>query len=209
VKIGIVGAGNMGLALAAALKDAGHEIRLSFTRDTAKLEVLATGLGAVATTPAEAIAGADVIVIAVPPAQIDAALAETGPLGDAVIVSISSGLDLDPTGARFGIPTNRETSVAEEIAAKTGSSRVVQSFTLTFADMLAARGKGQTPSLPVVGDDAAAVDIVAALIDQSGYEPLKLGGLRVSRALETLATATAQLAVVGGLAPMLAVKLVR
>ncbi len=209
MKIAIIGAGNMGLALAAALQAQGHDIALGFTRSPERLAADAERLGAAHGEPADIVAGADVVVFAVPAAQVPTAVAACGPLGGPVIISVSSGLDLDPSGGRIGIATTRTQSVAEDIAAATGSGRVVQSFTLTFADMLARRGDGQRPTLPIAGDDAAAVAVVAGLVEQAGFEPLPVGALRNARALETLATATAQLAVVGGLAPLIAVTLVR
>jgi 8-hydroxy-5-deazaflavin:NADPH oxidoreductase len=209
VIIAILGAGNMGQALCKALAGFGHDIRLSYTRDAAKLPAIAQAVGAVATTPQDAIAGAHVVFLSVPPDSLGTIIDQAGDFTGKTVVSVSSGLDLDPTGARIGIPTVRVQSVAEDLAELLPSAHVVQAFTLTFADMLANRGDGQRPTLPIAGDDPTAVAMIAELIEQAGFEPLSIGGLQQARGLETLATATAQFAVTSGLAPMLAVKLVR
>lgn len=56
MRIGIVGAGNIGTALARAWVAAGHEVLLSFSRDQGRLRRLAQELGPSATVggPADA-----------------------------------------------------------------------------------------------------------------------------------------------------------
>ena len=66
MKVGVVGAGNVGKALAVVLVKAGHSVRLSTSRGPETLEDLAASTGATAATVQEAIEGADLIVIAIP-----------------------------------------------------------------------------------------------------------------------------------------------
>jgi len=68
VKIVIIGTGRIGGGLARQLAGAGHELKLSFSRDPGKLSGLARELGAGASvgTPAEAVDFGEVIVISVP-----------------------------------------------------------------------------------------------------------------------------------------------
>jgi 8-hydroxy-5-deazaflavin:NADPH oxidoreductase len=68
MQLGIVGAGRIGGGIARQLAAAGHQVRLSFSRDPAKLESLAAEIGSNASpgTPAEAVEFGDVVVISLP-----------------------------------------------------------------------------------------------------------------------------------------------
>lgn len=66
MKIAVIGAGRIGANVARGLARAGHSLSLCFARDTAALTALAGELGAAATSPADAVAGADVVVVSVP-----------------------------------------------------------------------------------------------------------------------------------------------
>jgi predicted dinucleotide-binding enzyme len=68
MRIGIVGAGRIGGGIARQLAAARHEVKLSFSRDPAGLEGLASDIGrnVTAGTPAEATSFGEVVVISVP-----------------------------------------------------------------------------------------------------------------------------------------------
>jgi len=53
LKIGIIGAGNLGTAIAARLIKMEHEVMLSFSRDLEKLKVTAESLGTPAGAPSK------------------------------------------------------------------------------------------------------------------------------------------------------------
>lgn len=67
MRIGVVGSGLMGSKLGTILARAGHDVVFSYSRSQRKLERLASeaGHGARAGTPAEAVADADAILLAV------------------------------------------------------------------------------------------------------------------------------------------------
>ena len=190
MKIAVIGAGKMGAALATRFVLAGHDVTIGFGRDPARIDAAAATSGATARHDlAAAAADADMVLVCGPPDAIDDALAATGPLAGKIVVSVSSGLALDPTGRQVG---------------KAPGARVVQAFTATFADMLGIGGGGGPvrATLPLAGDDSDAVAVVGALIAEIGFAPLPVGGLVAARALETLATAFAQFAIAAKLAPL-------
>lgn len=201
MRVAVIGAGNMGRALAGSLVRAGHDVSIAFGRDQDKIAAAARETGARLAPPRASVSTAEVVLLTVPPGAIDAALAATGSLAGLTVVSVSSGLSLDPTGGQVGLPTDRTLSVAEEVADKAAGARVVQSFTLAFAELIAAGGGGQAV-LPIAGDDATAVAQVSALISDIGFIPLPCGGLRSARSLESLATAFAQFGIAANVAPM-------
>jgi hypothetical protein len=115
-----------------------------------------------------------------------------------------SALVADFTGQRVGLPSERLLSLAEEISARAPGARVVETFNLTFAELLASPSRnfgGERPTLPLCGDDTNAKIIVARLVEECGLEPLAVGALRMARSLETLATTWVQMAVVVDLFP--------
>ena len=77
-RIAIVGAGHIGGNLAGLYAAAGHDVTVSFARDQDKLSALAAQIGAIATDPARAVAQAEVVVISVPWAMVDAAIEQAG-----------------------------------------------------------------------------------------------------------------------------------
>ena len=66
MKVGIIGAGNIGGNLTRRLTALGHEVSVANSRDPDTLSELATETGATAVLASEAAAGADVIVVTIP-----------------------------------------------------------------------------------------------------------------------------------------------
>src|SRR6266498_1510046 len=105
MRIGIIGAGNIGGNIARRLALAGHEVTISFARDQAKLAALAAETGATVGDPSRA-ATAEVVVLSVPWGVIDQALAAAGPLAGKVVVDTTNqfgpggAIDLGHTAAR-------------------------------------------------------------------------------------------------------------
>ena len=82
MKIGIIGAGNMGSSLGKIWAQNGHQLMFSYFRDPAKLQKIADSIGENATvgTPAEAARFGDVVVLAVPYGAIADAIQAAGSL---------------------------------------------------------------------------------------------------------------------------------
>src|SRR6266480_3392465 len=88
MKVGFIGAGNIGGGMARLFARAGHEVLLSFSRDRGSLERLAAEIGPQATvgTPREAARFGEVVVLSVPWSAIDLALEQAGPLEGKVMI---------------------------------------------------------------------------------------------------------------------------
>ena len=171
MKIAVMGAGRIGGNCARRFAKAGHDVVVSFSRDRAKLDGLAAEIGGAAAEPAEAVAGAEVVVLSVPWSAIDDALAQVGPLDGKVVIDTTNQyaggwVDLGETaaehnarrmpGARYTKSFNTLTSAFQaETAERTGAERVVQWL---------------------CGDDSEAKAVVASLIEDAGYVPVDLGG---------------------------------
>jgi 8-hydroxy-5-deazaflavin:NADPH oxidoreductase len=172
VRIGIIGAGNIGANVARRLAGAGHDITISFSRDPARLAALGAEIGAMVGEPSKA-AASEVIVLSVPWGTIDLALAAAGPLAGKVVVDTTNQygrggvIDLGHTAARHN-------------ADRLPGARYTKSFN-TLTAGFQADSAGRTGDDRVVqwlcGDDAGAKAIVAGLIDDAGYFPVDLGGI--------------------------------
>jgi predicted dinucleotide-binding enzyme len=81
VKIGVIGGGRVGSALAATWRDRGHDVAVS-TRETV----------------AETASGKDVVVIALPADAVAGALSQTGPLAGQVLLDATNNVSGGPSG---------------------------------------------------------------------------------------------------------------
>jgi hypothetical protein len=70
MKIGIIGAGNIGSALAKRLRSAGHDVQIANSRGSDTLAALAKETGAVAVDVRRAPQGADVVIVTIPEKNI-------------------------------------------------------------------------------------------------------------------------------------------
>ncbi|MCW2976367.1 MAG: pyrroline-5-carboxylate reductase, partial [Actinomycetia bacterium] len=107
-KIAIIGAGRIGEALLSGLLSSGWRTRdeiVVTTRSASRAEALNARHGVQATTSnAEALEGAQLVVIAVKPQDIDALLAEIGPLltREQTLLSVAAAIRTAYIEARIG-----------------------------------------------------------------------------------------------------------
>ena len=179
--IAIIGAGNVGTALAGALARAGHRITISATHpEHAAQAAQETGTGSAATNQ-EAIAASEVVILAVPGTAFDAIVGEVGSeLAGKVVVDVSNRPTPDPSGAG--------TSAAEELQARIPNANVVKAFNTAFATRQADPNVGGVAADGfVAGDDDDAKRTVLDLVESIGFRPVDAGSLAVARTLEGMA----------------------
>jgi 8-hydroxy-5-deazaflavin:NADPH oxidoreductase len=175
MRIGVIGAGRIGGNCARQAVKGGHEVMLSFARDVAGLEQLASELGsdrASVGSPADAVAFGEAVIFAVPWGAIPDALAQAGDLTGKVVVDTTNQFGSGP------MPSKGQTAASFN-AERMAGARYVKSFnTLTSAFQAeAARRDGDDRVVQwICGDDAEAKQLVAGLIEDMGYVPVDLGG---------------------------------
>ena len=182
MRIAVIGPGRIGGNAARLLARAGHDVTLAFSRDEARLRVLAEDIGGRAASPAEAVAAAEVVILSVPWRLVEAALEQTGPLDGKVVVDTTNqfgagGLEALPNG----------TTAAQLNQRRMPGARLVKSFnTLTsgFQTSEAGRPAADRVVLFLCGDDEAAKHTVAGLIRDAGFEPVDVGGLADAAVME-------------------------
>jgi predicted dinucleotide-binding enzyme len=182
MRIGFVGAGRIGGGLAGQLAGAGHDVKLSFSRDPASLEQLATEIGLTASTgtPAEAVAFGQVVVVSVPWSVLPQALEQAGSLAGRIVIDTTNQYGAPP------LPAEGETAASFNAARMTGA-RYTKSFnTLTSAFQAEAAGRQGDERVVqwLCGDDSDAKEIVAGLIEDAGFVPVDLGGTATCAVME-------------------------
>lgn len=185
MKIAIIGTGNVGSALGSSFTRAGHDVTFA-AQDLEKTRAVARDLGATAAdSPADAAREAEVIVLAVPFAALEAVAAEVAPVAEGkVLVDVTNPLTPDYSG----LATEGGPSAAERVAAKAPAAKVVKAFNTVFASVQAdPASTGTTPDGLLAGDDESAKQTVAELERSIGLRPVDAGPLADARALEALA----------------------
>jgi NADPH-dependent F420 reductase len=186
MNIAIFGIGNMASGLATLFAKAGHQVTLA-ARDEAKAQSVAAGLGngIAAASFADAAAGSETVVLAVPFDAAADVVAAAGGLAGKVVIDISNPMTADFSGLSLGFTT----SAAEEIQKSAPAAKVVKAFNTIFASVLQNSGKvsGEATTVFVASDDAEARKSVAALAASAGFKSVEAGGLAVARYLEPVA----------------------
>jgi NADPH-dependent F420 reductase len=184
MKVAIIGAGNVGSAVAQAVAAAGHDVVVTATR-AEHARVLADKVGGTsAESNAAAARDADMVVFAVPYGAVDAVAGEIRDVAAGkVIVDATNPLTPDYSGLAV---TDR--SGAELLQDRLPGASVVKALNTVFASNQAEPVvDGMALDGFVAGDDAAAKARVADLLTAIGYRPVDAGGLAAARALEHMA----------------------
>ncbi|HYM84170.1 MAG TPA: NAD(P)-binding domain-containing protein, partial [Candidatus Dormibacteraeota bacterium] len=132
--IAIIGTGNVGKALGTSLVRAGHDVIFA-GRDEAKAERVASEIGATAeATPREAADKSEVVLLAVPFGQLEAAADVIGASADGkVVIDATNPLKADYSG----LANAGGESAAERLAARLPSAHVAKAFNTLFASVQA------------------------------------------------------------------------
>ena len=182
--IAVIGTGDVGGALGPEFAAQGHTIIYGSRdpqRGKVKELVEKTGDLASATTPAEAAAKADIVVLAVPGLMVEEITKSLGDLSGKIIIDPTNPLERRMNRLEHAV----DTSNAEIIQAAAPGAYVVKAFnTLNWKTMVDPSSAGGPVSIPLVGDNGRAKKIVAELVAGMGLEPIDVGPLRDARWVE-------------------------
>lgn len=209
MRIAIIGAGNVGGALARGWVDAGHDVVFG-VRDPSKesLVALVGDLGdkASAAGVGDAANGADVVVLATPWDATKAAIEAAGDLSGKIVVDCTNPLTADLSTLTVG--TDR--SAGEEVAEWLPDARVVKAFNTTGSGNMEDPKYGEDAvTMFICGDDAEAKGVVTELAETLGFEVCDAGGIDMARWLEPTAMLWIKLAYQQGMGPNFGFRLVR
>jgi 8-hydroxy-5-deazaflavin:NADPH oxidoreductase len=179
MRVGIIGAGNIGGTLARRLTALGHDVSIANSRGPETLAALARETGAKPVTVEQAARAGDVVIVTIPQKSIPrlpAGLFDGVP-DDVVVVDTGNyyprrdgGIDVIEKG------TTESRWVSQQLGRP-----VVKAFNTIYARNLLERGKPKGASgrlaLPVASDDRRAKDIVIRLLDELGFDGIDAGSL--------------------------------
>ena len=179
MKIGIIGAGNIGGTLTRRFTALVHQVFVANSRGPDTLTDLARETGATPVTVREAARSGDVVIVSIPVKSVPK-------LPRDLFAGLPSGVVVVDTGNYY---PQRDGHIAE-IERGTTESRwtsqqlgrpVVKAFNNIYAKHLLELGKPRaTPgriALPVAGDDKAAKAVIIKLIDELGFDAVDAGTL--------------------------------
>jgi predicted dinucleotide-binding enzyme len=175
MEIGILGAGQVGLAVGRRLVGAGHHVKLSSARGPAALTPVAQGIGAEAVSITEA-AAQELVLLALPwPAVPDVIDPLPDWQGRILVDATNPFVTFDPL--QLADLKGRSASVI--VAEHASGARMVKAFnSITMANFEKGPQQGEARRvLFVSGDDVASKQTVQDLITELGYAAIDLGSL--------------------------------
>lgn len=182
MKIGVIGAGNIGTALAKRLVPQGHSVMLSFARDASALARAAESFGATSGTPEQAVKFGDVVVLATPWDAVKTALDQAGPLDKKIVWDCTNALKPDLSGLQIGTTD----SAGETVQRLAPSARVVKGIP-PFAELLHSEDPtldGKPSGCFLCGDDADAKAVIRPLMEALPATVTDAGPLENARYVE-------------------------
>lgn len=193
MKIGIIGAGNVGRALGGRLIAAGHEVTFGLVdpEDTSEIDELEGARGASVRGAVEA---AEVVVLATPWKFTQDAVEAAGDFENKPLLDATN-----PIGPGFTLTHGHDDSGAEQVARWATNARVVKIFNTTGFENMKDPSYGDYEVMMLAAcDDEDAREVALGLARDIGFEARWLGDLSHARLLEPMALVWIKLALVRG-----------
>jgi predicted dinucleotide-binding enzyme len=190
MRIGVIGSGEVGQALARGLKTHGYETRIA-SRSPEKLAAFSKSSGIQSGTFAEVAAWAEGVVLAVKGDGAEAAIREAG------AANLSGKLVIDTTNPIAHEPpedgvlkyfTSPNTSLMERLQTACPDAKFVKAFNSVGSALMVnpAFPGGAKPTMFYCGNDAGAKAIVATILERFGWDAADMGTAKSARAIEPL-----------------------
>ncbi len=179
--IAVIGTGNVGMALGTEFARQGHTIVYG-SRSPLGLKALdlakKTDGNSSTASPANAAAGDQLIVLAVPGMVIEKVVEGLGDLSGKIVIDATNPLVMDePMHFTYGV----DSSNGEIVQAAAPGALVVKAFnTISWQSMIDPDDSDGPVSVPLAGNDQSAKDTVAKMVVKMGLEPIDLGPIEVA-----------------------------
>lgn len=180
MRIGIIGAGNIGGTLTRRLTAAGHTVSVANSRGPETLKDLAQETGAKPVTVTEAARAGEVVIVTIPMKNLSKLPHNLfqGTFENVVVVDTNNYYPRQRDGRiraiEDGLPESRY--VEQQLGRP-----VIKAFNNIYAEHLMKMGKPAGTkgriALPVAGDDEKAKSLVMKIVDEIGFDPVDAGGL--------------------------------
>jgi len=179
MKVGIIGAGQIGGTLTRRLTALGHKVSVANSRGPETLADLAAETGAAAVSVADAVRGADLVVVTIPEKNIPN-------LPRGLFADVDKKVVVVDTGNYYPQQRDGRIDVIEKGLTESGwvaqqlGRPVVKAFNNIYARHLLEKGQPKGApgriALPVAGDDAGKA-VVLRLVDELGFDGVDAGSL--------------------------------
>ena len=187
MKIGIIGAGNIGATAAKLFIDAGHEVAISNSRGAETLRNLVNelGSGASAVSVEEAARFGEIVLVAIPLKAFESLPAE--PFRGKIVIDANNYYS--QRDGRFTELETGEITSSEMLQNHLEGSRVVKGFNTIWSEHLSTQGDSSAPlekrrAIFIASDDSEAKETVAKLIEQIGFAAVDTGFLGIGGVLQ-------------------------
>ncbi|MEV5612112.1 NAD(P)-binding domain-containing protein [Streptomyces sp. NPDC052225] len=180
MKIGIIGAGNIGGNLTRRFTAVGHDVHVANSRGPQTLTALAEETGATPATIEDAVRDAQVVVVTIPlkaVPNLPKGLLDTA-AADVAVIDTGNYYPQQRDGKIEGIEDEGLTE--SRWTERQLGHQVVKVFNGTYAadilDKPRPKGDPARVALPIASDDTAAKQVVTALLDEIGFDAVDAGG---------------------------------
>jgi predicted dinucleotide-binding enzyme len=184
--LGIVGAGKLGTAIARAALEVGYDVAIAGSGEAERIALIVDVLapGARVMTSAEVVAHADIIVLAVP-AHRFRELPRDLFSGKIVVDAMNYWEPIDGFNEELAHAPRGTSALVQEWFA---TARVVKAFNQLgyheIDEMRRPSGDSGRIAIAVAGDDEMAVAVVSRLVDELGFDAIRVGSLKDGVALQ-------------------------
>ena len=185
-RIAVLGAGHVGPVIARVAIDAGYQVSIAASRDPDDIALITEILapGAKPRWAADAVADADVVVLAIPLHRF-ASFDPSSVAGKIVVDVMNYSPPIDGTQQLF---EDRQYGSSEIVARRLTESAIVKTLNhIGYHELEEDRRPMDSPdrrALGIAGDDRASVDMVAEVVERIGYDVVRLGGISAGGLLE-------------------------
>lgn len=186
--IAVIGTGQVGSALGPEFAAQGHTIVYGSRepmREDVQALVARTGDAASAAIPAEAVVGADMVLLAVPGNAAPDIAAGLGDLSGKIIIDPTNVISREGGRMMHGIPGKGSNAALIQEGAP--DAFVVKAFnTLNWQQMVEPETAGGPITIMLAGDNAEAKATVAELARGMGLDAVDVGGIEFAHVLEEM-----------------------
>lgn len=189
-KVGIIGSGNVGQALARGFLENGYKTTISSRSEEKQKKLEKETEGLKSDSPFNTARDNELIVFAVKGTEAKEALAEIGPenlSGKTVIDTTNPIADSPPVNGVLVYFSDINKSLMEELQAAAPGAKFVKAFNCVGSPFMVNPPFQTQPTMFICGDDEDAKREVTQLLVEFGWETDDMGNVEAARALEPLA----------------------
>ncbi|BBZ25902.1 hypothetical protein MMAD_01970 [Mycolicibacterium madagascariense] len=180
MRIGIIGAGQIGGTLTRRLRELGHEVNVANSRSPETLAELAHETGATAVWARDAATDADLVIVSIPQKNVP-------DLADGIVDGRKPGAPVIETNNYY--PQQRDGEIAEIEDGQVESAWVAEQIGAPVYKVFNGiwwkhlfekglpSGSAHRIALPVAGEDGPGRDVVHGIVDALGFEPVHAGSI--------------------------------